>query len=256
MYFSPTFIGNVDSTTAPSSSLLELAAVLVGGELLDYLPDTVFFLKDVAGRYLAVNTTLVERCQRRRKTELIGRTVADFFPAELARNYFAQDRRVVATGEPIVNKLELHLYPSRQPGWCLTTKLPLRDRMGRIIGLAGLSRDLHPTANATRLPPALAEVVDYLDGHYSEPVSVRILARRANLTPVKFTSLVKRIFQVTPLQLLLQRRLNAGARRLRDSEDSVAAVAQACGFYDHSAFSRQFKLATGLTPLAYRRSVC
>lgn len=72
--------------------LAQLAAPLLSGDLFDLLPDTVFFLKDRAGHYIAVNQTLVERCGRRSKTELLGRTVADVFPAGMAESYAEQGK--------------------------------------------------------------------------------------------------------------------------------------------------------------------
>lgn len=238
--------------TDPARLLAQLAAPLLTGELFDLVPDTVFFLKDAHGRYIAVNQTLVDRCGLRSKADLLGRTVADLFPGELAAGYAEQDRLVLATGEAIVNKLELHLYPSRQPGWCLTTKLPLRDKSGRVAGLAGLSRDIGAPAAGGAMPAPLVEAVEYLRKNFAEPLTPAVLAKRAGLPPPKFTRLVKRLLQLTPGQLILQTRLQAAARLLRESDESVADVAAACGFYDHSAFTRPFKSATGLTPLAYR----
>jgi AraC-like DNA-binding protein len=234
--------------------LAQLAAPLLSGDLFDLLPDTVFFLKDRAGHYIAVNQTLVERCGRRSKTELLGRTVADVFPAGMAESYAEQDRQVLVLGQPILNQLELHLYPNHQPGWCLTAKLPLRDDAGCVVGLAGLSRDVRAPAATDPIPPALVAAVDHLRVHYADPMSPARLAAIAGLTPPQFTRQVKRLMQLTPAQLILQTRIQAAAVLLRDSPTPVAAIAVACGFYDHSAFARYFKTATGLRPLAYRRA--
>jgi AraC-like DNA-binding protein len=237
----------------PARHLAQLAAPLLAGGLLDLVPDCVFFLKDRQGRYAAANQTLVERCGLRGKADLLGRTVHDLFPPELAGRYAEQDDAVLRTGTAVVNKLELHLYPAGQAGWCVTTKLPLRDRSGRIAGLAGLSRDLH--AEGAAVPAPLVATMDYLRTHFAEAVSPSALAARAGLDPAKFTRLTKRLLGLTPGQLILQTRLQAAAQRLRDGDDSVADVAHACGFYDHSSFTRHFKAATGLAPLAYRRNV-
>ena len=235
--------------------LTQLAAPLLAGELLELVPDVVFFLKDRHGRYVAANQTLVERCGRRSKADLLGRSVGDMFPAELAARYAEQDAAVLHHGTAIANKLELHLYPNGKAGWCVTTKLPLRDRTGRIVGLVGLSRDLHVGADGAGVPPPLVETMEFLRAHFAEAISPSVLATRAGLAPAKFTRLTKRLLQLTPGQLILQTRLQAATQRLRDTGDSVAAIAHDCGFYDHSAFSRQFKAATGLAPLAYRQNV-
>lgn len=240
---------------APARTLAQLAAPLIAGELFDLVPDAVFFVKDRLGRYTAVNQTLVERCARRSKAELLGRTVADLFPADLATRYAEQDAAVLTRGTPVVNKLELHLYPTGKTGWCLTTKLPVRDANGRIAGLVGLSRDLHVGGDAGAVPTPLVATLDHLRSHCAGPLTPAQLATHAGLAPAKFTRLTKRLLGLTPGQLILQTRLQAAAQRLRDTEDAVAAIAHDCGFYDHSAFTRHFKAATGLAPLAYRKNV-
>src|SRR5687768_6405030 len=110
--------------------------------LFDQVADVVFFVKDRAGRYVVVNQTLVARCGCRQKADLLGRAPGDLFPADLGASYAAQDRAVLAQGRVIADRLELHLYPTRAAGWCLTHKIPLRAADGAIVGLAGISRDL------------------------------------------------------------------------------------------------------------------
>ncbi len=239
-------------TLADLRRLTSLLNASTAEALFDLAPDTVFFVKDAAGRYAVVNHTLVARCGRRAKSELIGRTVAELFPAELARTYAEQDRRVVATGRPIVEKLELHLYRDGRPGWCLTSKLPLRDAGGRVAGVVGLSRDLAAPDAARVIPPELADAMAYLEAHYDEPLTTATLAKLAGMSAERFSRLVKRIYLLTPGQLITQTRLQEATRRLRETEERVAEIAAACGYYDHSAFARQFKAATGVTPLGYR----
>ena len=116
----------------------ELHALLEGSSfaetLFDRIPDVVFFIKDRDGRYVVVNQTLVTRCGRRDKNELLGQTARQVFPSPLGNRFFEQDRRVLASGIPIVQNLELHLYPTRLEGWCLTDKLPLFGGDGRVTG--------------------------------------------------------------------------------------------------------------------------
>jgi AraC-like DNA-binding protein len=221
-------------------------------ELFDLIPSIVFFVKNAAGRYVVVNATLVERCGLRAKSELVGRHVRDVFPRELAENYAAQDDAVLRSGRAITDRLELHWYPRRRSGWCLTTKLPLRDSAGAVCGLAGISRDLRGPGDATDIPPSLTGALEYLEAHHTEDLTPASLAARARLSPVRFARLIKRIFRVPPSQLIASTRLAASARLLEETRRSVAEIACACGFYDHSAFTRAFKNATGMTPSEFR----
>lgn len=220
--------------------------------LFDHVPDTAFFVKDLLGRYVAVNRSLAERVGLGEPSELLGRSVSDFFPAGLAARYASQDAAVVRTGHAIRDRLELHWYPRRRPGWCLTTKLPWRDASGEIRGLVGISRDLRAPGDREMIPGSLAPTLEYLESQYSEAVSPASLAKRAGLSPVRFARLIKRIFRMTPSQLITQTRLAAASQLLMETDTAIAEVALACGFYDHSAFTRAFRSATGETPTHFR----
>jgi PAS domain S-box-containing protein len=221
-------------------------------QLFDHVPEIVFFVKDHFGRYVAVNQSLVERCGLREKREVLGRHVQDIFPKELAERYAKQDEAVLRKGQLIVDRLELHWYIRRRSGWCLTTKLPVRDSEGKIIGVVGVSRDLRAPGDKDIIPTQLAATLEYLETHYDEALSASLLARHAGLPSVRFARLIKRIFGLTPHQLITQTRLAAASRLLRETNRSLADIAVDCGFYDHSAFTRAFRSATNLTPSQYR----
>ncbi len=220
--------------------------------LFDALPDVVFFVKDVEGRYVVVNQTLVQRCGQRHKSALIGRTPVEVFAHPFGQTFHAQDMQVLAGDSDINDQLELHLYPSRDPGWCLTRKTALRDVQGRIVGLTGISRDL---AMADKKNPAyrkVAAAVNVIHEQYGQPLQLPELARIANMSVAQIERYFLRIFHLTPRQMIIQTRVDAASRMLGGGA-SVAEIAQACGYGDHSAFTRQFKATTGLTPSQYRQ---
>ena len=217
--------------------------------LFDVLPDVVFFVKDGEGRYTHANLTLVARLGFKRRQQIVGRRVAEVFPDPLGGAYAAQDSRVLA-GELIEDHLEVHLFPNRAPGWCLTCKRPLREG-GTIQGLVGISRDLgqpdgrHPTYDRLRC------AFTYLQEHYASTVRMRTLADLADLSVAQLERHFRRVFQLTPQQVLGKLRIEAAMRMLRGAE-SVASIGAACGFADQSAFARRFKATVGMTPREYR----
>ncbi|HEV2210009.1 MAG TPA: AraC family transcriptional regulator [Verrucomicrobiae bacterium] len=237
------------SSSAPTPFAAELAII---EQLFDHVPETAFFLKDTRGRYQAVNQSLVQRCGLEETRQLIGRDVREIFPKDLAQLYAMQDQTVLRTGCPVIDHLELHWYAHRQQGWCLTTKLPMRDRHGTIVGVVGISRDLRAPGDREIIPASLASTLEYLEAHCDEAISPAALARLSGLPPVRFARLIKRIFRVTPNQLITQTRLAAAARLLTETNRSVADIAYACGFYDHSAMTRAFRSATNQTPTEFR----
>ena len=221
------------------------AGALLG--MFDYLPDTVAFVKDTAGRYVYVNRTLAQRLKLSR-AQLLGAGAEEVFPAELGASFAAQDRAVLA-GKPLTEHLELHLYPGGHTGWCLTTKRTLRVDT-RVVGVLGVSRDVtvHPAA-----APGLAAALLHLNEHHTRPRPMGDLAARAGLSLSAFERQVGRVYGVTPSQLLTRARLDSASRLLRGTDWPVARVAVECGYFDHSAFTRAFRSAVGLTPTQFRR---
>lgn len=219
--------------------------------LFDWLSDVVFFVKDVCGRYLVVNLTLMQRCGCQQKSDLIGHTPLEVFPAELGARYAAQDQYVIKSGLAMYNQLELHLYINQEAIWCLTHKIPLFDREGRVIALSGISRDLPMPDKDHPVYQQVANVIAYIQGHYSQPLKLEFLAQMAQLSVTQLERHVRRIFNLTPKQLIIKTRLEA-ATRLLEGERSISDIAYSCGYTDHSAFSRQFKTAVGLSPTDYR----
>ena len=230
-----------------------LAEPFTAEPLFDHLPDVVFFIKDRGGRYLSVNQTLVERCGRKHKSELLGRRPSEVLGEALGRGYERQDRSVLETGHRLLNQLELHVYRSRDVGWCLTSKLPLSGADGTVLGLVGVSQDL-------RLPDVTIEEFRHLDyairhveAHLSTPPSIRELARIAQMSVYQLDRRMRRVFGLTTGQWMLQTRINHARERLVDTELPVASVALEAGYSDQSAFTRQFRRSTGLSPSEFRR---
>lgn len=218
--------------------------------LFDAVPDVVFFVKDCGGRYTHVNLTLVRRLGFRRCDDVVGRHVMDLFPAPLGANYSEQDHQVLSSGQNLENFLEVHLFRNRAPGWCLTCKYPLRQH-DEIVGMVGISRDLgRPDANHP-VYDRLARVVGYLKESYAENVRIRDLAQLAGLSVAQLERHFQRVFQLSPEQMLTKLRIDAAMRSLSGSA-SIASIGQACGYSDQSAFTRQFRRLTGVTPGQYR----
>jgi len=220
--------------------------------LFDVLPDVVFFIKDRTGRYVCVNQTLASRCAGGDKARLIGKRPEEVFPAPLALSYARQDESVLRTGKPVEQQLELHIYPGSKAGWCLTTKHPLRDDRGNIIGVTGISRDLDAPSDKASGYAELAVALRYMQKHFAESLRIDEIAKRAGLSVYQFEQRVQRLFHMSPLQLLHKLRLDEATRLLRETSLSLGEIALQTGWCDQSAFTRYFSRYAGLAPGKYR----
>lgn len=220
--------------------------------LFDNQDDIVFFLKDDKLRYLLVNQTLTTRLKLSNKQQVLGHRADELFPAPLGQSFLQQDEAILASGQPLLKQLELHLYPSGQTGWCLTDKFPLHNQQGNIVGLVGISRDLDTTDPASPDLAILRDVVDYIRQSLHEPLDAASLAERANLSHYQLSQRMLRVFKVSLSQFIFQERINAAIHKLRSTDSPIVQIAMDCGYADQSAFTRAFRQAVGITPGQFR----
>jgi AraC-like DNA-binding protein len=233
--------------------LNELDRPFVGDDLFDGVADTVYFLKDREARYVAVNMTLAERTARKRKDDLIGLTAEQAFDGSLGRRIGEQDRAILGGGRALKGELELHLYSNGSEGWCLTWKEPLFGKVGQVVGLVGLSRDVQPANVASHEARTLAAVIKYAHDHLDAPLRLSDLARRANLSPFQFDQRIRAMFGHSAGQYLTRLRIDRACGRLRRSGAPISQIALDCGYGDQTAFTRQFRKVVGLSPAHYRK---
>ncbi len=131
---------NPDTRTAPSSQ--EEIERLCMRNLLD-LPGERIFFKDLESRFLVVSRGWLEDLAPGwSPEEIVGKSDADIFSEPHADAAFEDEQRIIRTGEPVVGKVECETFRNRPDIWVSTTKFPLKDDAGRIVGSFGISRDV------------------------------------------------------------------------------------------------------------------
>jgi len=155
--------------------------------IIDTLPDRIY-VKDREGRFLLENAANLRVHGIENHDEIVGKTVFDLFPRAVAERLHAEDQAIMESGAPIFNRERS--TPDASTGrmlWHLTTKVPLRDAAGAIIGVVGLNRDITERRNAeemmARERALLRTVVDNLpDRVYVKDLQGRyLLMNEANM---------------------------------------------------------------------------
>ncbi len=109
--------------------------------LLETLPDAIYF-KDTRSRFIRVSRELAGKFGIDDAAQVIGKTDADFFTSEHAQDALNDERSLMRSEQPVLIKEEKETWPDGHVNYVSTTKLPLTDRQGHIVGTFGVSRDI------------------------------------------------------------------------------------------------------------------
>ncbi|MBZ0316568.1 MAG: PAS domain S-box protein [Anaerolineae bacterium] len=131
--------------------------------VIDTVPDFIY-VKDTQHRYLLNNVAHARTLGITSPAEAVGKTDFELFPPELAAKYHADEDRIFATGKPLIKTEERSRGQDGQEIWALTTKLPLRNLDGAVIGLVGTTHDIsHLKASEEALRRSQADLRSILD---------------------------------------------------------------------------------------------
>ncbi len=115
--------------------------------LLEHIPDAIYF-KDRDSRFLLVNQACMVKHGFKSLEDTVGKTDADVFTEEHAEQALKDERQILSSGEPIVGIEEAETWPDGHVTWVSTTKMPMRDSGGEVMGTFGISRDITDKKNA------------------------------------------------------------------------------------------------------------
>jgi diguanylate cyclase (GGDEF)-like protein/PAS domain S-box-containing protein len=162
--------------------------------LLDLVP-AILWVKDAKSRFRIANKAAAVKIGRQSPEELIGKDDFELHPPETAHLYFSDEQRIIRSGEAMIDKEEYVIDPSGRKTWILTTKIPLRDDAGQIVGLVGASRDITERRQADLLRDGQAEILEMIAT--SAPLT-QVLERLIKLIEAQLSGIVGSILLLDP----------------------------------------------------------
>jgi AraC-like DNA-binding protein len=225
-------------------------------ELFDYLEDTPLWMKDEAGHYEWVNVSFLLNFGVKTRAEIIGRTDYDFCSEVLSNQYRIDDERVLR-GDKILSRVELVGRFDHTARWCVTSKVPLRDEKGKIVGTAGVTRPLsqRDATTSSAAAPAdspLSVAIRFISQNFADRITNEDLAKACGLSVRAFERQFQAAYNTSPHDYIRGLRVRMSCSVLVFSRKSLAEVATEFGFADQSHFTKEFKKFMAETPRAYR----
>lgn len=231
--------------------LAELDPRHTAGQLFEYMPNVLYFVKDRQGHIMTGNQAFAERCGCPSAQELYGRRDDTLFPLYMVEKFRQDDATVFRTAEPLRDLIELFPTLEGLPEWCVTHKVPLINRRGAVVGLCGIVQSYERMHDHPQRP--VFKVVEHIRANYAEHLNIPEIAERFGFSQRQLERRFMETFRASPREYIIRLRILIACEQLRTTWTPISEVALDCGFYDHSSFVRHFKRMLGVTPLAYRK---
>ncbi|MCZ4089968.1 sensor domain-containing protein [Sinorhizobium psoraleae] len=129
--------------------------------MINHVPDYIY-AKDTKGRFLIANEVTVADNGLESLQDLVGKTDFDLHPTKFAQAFADVEQRVIETGEPIFGIEERAMVTKGRDRWLMTSKVPLRNKGGTIVGIVGISRDITDRKAAERLLEGQARLLEMI----------------------------------------------------------------------------------------------
>jgi len=129
-----------EQSQEPSSKVIDRERTMLRA-LIDNIPDFMY-VKDAESRFVVANSCTAQSMGAGSPEELIGKTDYDFFPPEVAAAFYEDEQRVMRSGSALHDRDEILIDADGKQHNILTTKVPLRDANGKVIGIAGVGREI------------------------------------------------------------------------------------------------------------------
>jgi AraC-like DNA-binding protein len=219
-------------------------------ELFDQIENLQFWIKDRQGRFVWVNLPLLVNFGLQKRSQVIGKTDFDIADATLASQYRVDDEEVLK-GRPIRSRVELVGRFNHTSLWHITSKIPLHNSAGVVVGTAGVTMP-YRQQDMKRPDSVLSNAIEYIIRHHGDQITNRSLAKACHVSLRAFHRKFLETYHTSPHEYVRQYRVRASCNALVFSAKSMAEIAQQFGFSDQSHYSREFRRLMNEAPSSYR----
>lgn len=218
----------------------------------EQIPGLYFFVKDAESRTVLNTQEYRPRIGFPGGEATVGLRPHEYVDEELAGQYLLDDQKVIRTGQPLKNIIEIGFNEQGVPEWINTNKYPLRDAAGLVVGIIGTVQSVGGHLNGLPLPGDVGRAADYIKRHLGERMRLDDVAGHVGLSKRHLQRLFHRFVRMSIQRFIIHFRVHAAAQEIRQSKRPIAEIALMFGFGDQSAFSTTFRRVIGTPPREYR----
>lgn len=220
-------------------------------ELFNTFTDTFYFAKNIQGKFVFANQLLYEHFDLGDPNDVIGKADSDFFRRDIADQIHSDDL-LVMSGLQIKNKLELIEDGQGDVHWFCTSKMPLRNHTGQVVGVEGISRDVRRANESIEPYNVFRACISFMQKNYKKTLYMEKLAEISCMSLSTFERQFKKHFGYTPKQHIKRLKVKESCRLLVAGY-TLQYTYQECGFCDQSYFTREFRRVMGMTPRVFQQ---
>lgn len=220
--------------------------------MADSMPGVLFNITDMKNRIVSFNKANCANCNIKDETEIVGRKIEEAFPAVLADAYISLYTEVRESGIPVRDRLCAH-GADRSTNLRIANVFPVRNDKGKIIATAAFYRPVSRSDITPEWYGAIKKAIAYIDAHYKEKISLSTLAKTVGMGSSTFRRIFTRRLSISPGEYISTIRINHARKLLAETSLTLEEIAETCGFFDQSHFTKLFKSLRRMTPGEYRR---
>jgi transcriptional regulator GlxA family with amidase domain len=221
-------------------------------QAFDHVPGLSYFVKDAQSRTMLNTREYAQLPDHPSDETIVGKRPGEYLARDLAEHYEADDRKVLQTGQPLRNIIEIGFNERGVPDWIITDKFPLHDGAGRVVGIMGTMQSLEGRVQNLPHLGEVGKAANYIRANLGQRFLLSDVANHVGLSERQLQRLFHKLVGMTIHQFIIHSRVHAAAYELTHSNRPLSEIAIMFGFTDQAAFTNTFRKSTGATPRDYR----